>query len=55
MGETIEDMDKEIKIKDNKFNLLADEIGISVEGMLQEIEQMNFTEFSDKTYRFLRK
>ena len=36
MGETIEDMDKEIELKDNKINFLADETGTSNE---QEKEQ----------------
>ena len=54
MGETIEDMDKENKPKDNTNNFLFDKIGISHEETKTEMEKVNVTIILDKTYRIIK-
>ena len=39
MGETIEDMDKEIETKNNKINFLTDKIEISDEQIIQIMQK----------------
>ena len=51
MEETIEDMDKEIELKDNIIYFSSNKIGISDEKIIQAIERIKLTEVLDKADR----
>ena len=45
MWESIEVLDKEIELKNNKINVLADKVGISAEEIIKQMKKINVTKF----------
>ena len=48
MGDTINDMDIEIKQKDNKINFLEDKIGITDDKVVEEMYKLNLNKITKK-------
>ena len=55
MGETLEDMDKQIKLKDNKNNYLADTVGFSDKQIIHGMEQTNIIRTLDRQNRVIKR
>ena len=49
MGHTVEDIYKEIELEDNEIKFSADKRRLSIEQVLQEMEQVNLTEILNET------
>ena len=55
MVETIDDMDQDFELIDNKNDLLADKIKISDRQIIRDMEQINLIDFFDETDRVMKR